>query len=216
MILQEPKVGERNSRNTNHRSRVSTFLSAPGDSVEIKSGRGDIYNVVNSCKEKTHLPTHFPELCQPSRSESYFFWTSTISLQSHFQKKPWRMNGWNPKKISSLKRKKNHHLPTKPINLHSYDLPSPRDRYLHIQAAGYCNPNVLNEQNMACVLSLANCPVMVGHVGKKLGKSSWKTTKGDTDLCDKKMEKTHPGINFYRLHCCTKKGRKRKGKFFAV
>ena len=64
---------------------------------------------------------------------------------------------------------------------------------------------------MACVLSLANSG------GGKCGQKSWEifmeTMKGDTDLWDKKMEKNHPGINFYRLHMCTKKGRKRKGKF---
>lgn len=82
---------------------------------------------------------------------------------------------------------KENNLPTKPALLCSIPLG------INIQAAGYCNPNVLKEQNMACVLSL-QIPrwfllAKVGNVAK-----SWeifmKTTEGDTDLL-KKVENTH-------------------------
>ena len=212
MILQEPKVGERNSRNTNHRSRVSTFLSAPGDSVETKSGRGDIYNVVNSCKEKTHLPTHFPELCQPSRSESYFFGPQQSHSNLIFKKNPGEWTAGTRKKSALWKENNSSSNQTFTMIFH----PSVgifTSKQLDI-AIPMCSRNKTWRAYSASKVSGDVSFSQGGKCGKKLGNLHGNNERWHGSL-GQKIGKNHPGRNFYRLHMCAKKARK-EGEVFAV
>jgi len=219
MILQEPKVGERNSRNTNHWStwwhhHVSTFfrhwrlILLKLNPANHREGR-----YLQRCKliKKNPFTHRFPELCQPSRSESYFFGPQQSQSNLISTKNPgeWTAGTWK----NQLFEKKTTHLPTKPS---LYDLPS-LCRHLHIQGAGYCNPNVLKEQNMACVLNLQTArwgffQPRLGNVGKKQGNLHGNNERWHGSL-GQKFPKNHPGRHFYRLHVCTKKAQK-EGEVF--
>ena len=157
---------------------------------------------------------HFPELCQPSRSESYFFGPqqSHSNLISKQEPREWTTG---TRKKSALWKEKNH-LPTKPSTLWS-SIPlsvssHPSSWILQSQCAQGTKHGVRTQPGK---FRWGFFQAKVGKCGQKSWEIFMETTKGDTDLWDKNWKKTIQ-VEISIGYIVAQKRRKRKGKFFAV
>ena len=152
----------------------------------------------------------FPRIVSTFKKRKLLLWTSTISLQSHFQQKTLENERLEPEKISSLKRK-NNSSSNQTYKPSLYDLPSPpsvsshpRSWILQSQCAQGTKHGMRTQPG--------KLPGDGGKCGQKAGKSSWKQRKV-TRIFGTKIGKNHPGINFYMLH---KKGAIGRGSFCCI